>query len=324
MRIGIDIGGMSIKLGLVNEAYKIVARKVIDTCRESQTAEEIIARMAESVLELLDENGLTQEECDGLGIACPGTSDPAAGVVVYSNNIAWENVPLLAMLRKVLHIPMGLANDADAAALGEVLDGAARGKNSAVLLTLGTGVGGGVVIDRRIFAGPLRGGCELGHMVIARGGRPCTCGRRGCLETYASATALMKDAREKAAECADSLMNELSGNDLEEINGRVIFDAQKQGDPAAAEVVENYEENLSIGIANLINIFRPEIFILGGGVSAQKEYLTDALQSKVNDMCFGGALGEVPRIVTSDLGNDAGIIGAAYLQMHDECTREER
>ncbi len=315
MRIGVDVGGMSIKFGLVNEEYKIVARKVIDTCRDSQSAEEIITRMAESVLELLDENGLTQEDCDGLGIACPGTSDPATGVVVYSNNIEWENVPLLAMLKKYLHIPMGIANDADAAALGEVLDGAAKGKDSAVLLTLGTGVGGGVVIDRKIFAGPLRGGCELGHMVISRGGKLCTCGRKGCLEVYASATALMEEAREAAAKSPDSLMNKLSENNPEKINGKVIFDAQKQADQAAVEVVDNYEENLSIGIANLVNIFRPEIFILGGGVSAQKEYLTDALQEKVNDMCFGGALGEVPKIVTSNLGNDAGIIGAAYLQM---------
>lgn len=317
MRIGVDIGGMSIKFGLVNEEYKIIARKVIDTHRDSQTAEEIVVRMAESVLELLDENGFTQETCDGLGIACPGTSEPSTGVVVYSNNIEWENVPLLAMLRKYLHMPMGIANDADAAALGEILDGAAKGKKNAVLLTLGTGVGGGVVIDRKIFAGPLRGGCELGHMVIARGGSRCTCGRRGCLEVYASATALMEEARKKAADCPESLMNRLSKNDSEKINGRVIFEAQKQGDKAASEVVEEYEENLSIGITNLVNIFRPEIFILGGGVSAQKEYLTNALQSKVNRMCFGGALGEVPQIVTSNLGNDAGIIGAAYLQMQE-------
>lgn len=315
MRIGVDVGGMSIKLGLVNEEYKIIARKVIDTHRDSQTAEEIAVRMAESVLELLDENGFTQETCDGLGIACPGTSEPSTGVVVYSNNIEWENVPLLAMLRKYLHMPMGIANDADAAALGEVLDGAAKGKKNAVLLTLGTGVGGGVVIERKIFAGPLRGGCEPGHMVIARGGRRCTCGRRGCLEVYASATALMEEARKKAADCPESLMNRLSENDSEKINGKVIFEAQRQGDKAASEVVEEYEENLSIGIANLVNIFRPEIFILGGGVSAQKEYLTNALQSKVNRMCFGETLGEVPQIVTSNLGNDAGIIGAAYLQM---------
>lgn len=317
MRIGVDVGGMSIKFGLVNEQYEIVGRKVIETYRNTQTAEEIIERMAQAILELLAENGLTQEDCEGIGVACPGTSDPKTGVVLYSNNIEWENVEILKMLRKHLHIPMALANDADAAALGEVLDGAAKGKNNAVLLTLGTGVGGGVIIDRKVFCGPLKGGCELGHMVIVKNGKQCTCGRKGCLETYASATALMEEAREAAAKNPDSLMNQYSENDSTKINGKVIFDAQKQGDPTAVEVVDTYEENLSIGIANLINIFRPEIFILGGGVSAQKEYLTDALQEKVKDMCFGGDLGEVPPIVTSHLGNDAGIIGAAYLQMEE-------
>lgn len=313
MRIGVDVGGMSIKFGLVNEKYEIIARKVIETHRDTQNAEEIIERMAKAVLELLAENGLEAEDCEGIGIACPGTADPQSGVVVYSNNIEWENVPMLEMMGKYLHIPMALANDADAAALGEVLDGAAKGKNNAVLLTLGTGVGGGVIIDRKVFCGPLRGGCELGHMVIVKNGKQCTCGRKGCLETYASATALMEEARKAAVSCPESLMNQYSDNDPLKINGKVIFDAQKQGDPAAVAVVEEYEENLSIGIANLINIFRPEIFILGGGVSAQKEYLTDALQAKVNEMCFGGSLGEVPQIVTSHLGNDAGIIGAAYL-----------
>lgn len=313
MRIGVDIGGMSIKFGLVDDEYRIVARKVIETHRNTQTAEEIVGRMAEAVKELLAENGLNPGDCEGLGIACPGTSDSSNGVVVYSNNIEWENIPILEMLGKDLKIPMALANDADAAALGEVLDGAAKGKNNAVLLTLGTGVGGGVVLNRKIFSGPLRGGCELGHTVIMRGGKQCTCGRKGCLETYASATALMEEAREAAAANPDSLMNKMSDNNPENINGKVIFDAQKQGDAAALAVVENYEENLSIGIANFINVFRPEVFILGGGVSAQKEYLTDALQSKVDSMCFGGSLGEVPKIVTSNLGNDAGIIGAAYL-----------
>lgn len=315
MRIGVDVGGMSIKFGLVNEQYEIIAGKVIDTHRETQSAEEIIGRMAEAVKELLEENGLTQADCEGIGIACPGTSDPVNGVIVYSNNIEWKNVPILKMLREQLHLPMALANDADAAALGEVLAGAAKGRQNAVLLTLGTGVGGGVIIDRKVFSGPLRGGCELGHMVIAKGGKQCTCGRKGCLETYASATALMEEARAKAAEYPDSLMNELSGHNPENIKGKIIYDAKKRGDAAATAVVDNYEDNLSIGIANLINVFRPEVFILGGGVSAQKEYLTDALKDRVKEMCFGGSLGEIPPIVTSCLGNDAGIIGAAYLTM---------
>lgn len=313
MRVGIDIGGMTIKIGLVNDTYEIVDKKVIPTESDVKTAGQVAQAMAEAVKALLQENGLCETDCEGLGIACPGTSDPQEGVVVYSNNIVWENVPLIGIMQKELNIPMALANDADAAALGEVLAGAASGKENALLLTLGTGVGGGVIINKKIFAGPLRGGCELGHTVIHMGGRPCTCGRKGCLETYASATALMQGAREKAAEYPQSLLNRLCEAQGGKMDGRIIFEAHRQGDQAAIQVVDEYENALCEGIANFINIFRPEVVILGGGVSAQKEYLTDALQDKVNKICFGGSLGEVPQITTSVLGNDAGIIGAAYL-----------
>ena len=313
MRVGIDIGGMTIKIGLVNDTYEIVDKKVIPTESDVKTAGQVAQAMAEAVKALLQENGLCETDCEGLGIACPGTSDSQEGVVVYSNNIVWENVPLIGLMQKELNIPMALANDADAAALGEVLAGAASGKENALLLTLGTGVGGGVIINKKIFAGPLRGGCELGHTVIHMGGRPCTCGRKGCLETYASATALMQGAREKAAEYPQSLLNRLCEAQGGKMDGRIIFEAHRQGDQAAIQVVDEYENALCEGIANFINIFRPEVVILGGGVSAQKEYLTDALQDKVNKMCFGGSLGEVPQITTSVLGNDAGIIGAAYL-----------
>lgn len=313
MRVGIDIGGMSVKIGLVNDSKQIVARKVIPTQSDVMSAQEVVGRIADAVLELLKENHLTVEQCESLGVACPGTTDNKTGVVLYANNIHWENVPMLTLLREKLPLPMYLANDADAAALAEVIAGAAKDKKNAVLLTLGTGVGGGVILDGKIFNGPLRGGCELGHIVIRHGGKLCTCGRRGCLETYASATALMELAREKAAADPESLMNTMACGDVTKIDGRIIFDAEKQGDTVAKAVVDTYEEDLSVGIANIINIFRPEVVILGGGVSAQGKYLTDALQSKVASMCYGGSICEVAQIITSELKNDAGILGAAYL-----------
>lgn len=313
MRIGIDIGGMSIKIGLVNEDKAIVAKKVIPTQAEELSAAEIIDHMADAVLELLDENGLKTEQCESIGIACPGTVDGRTGVVLYSNNIRWENVPMAELMQRKLPLPIELANDADAAALAEVIAGAAKDKENAILLTLGTGVGGGVIMNRKIFTGPLRGGCELGHVVIRYGGKQCTCGRKGCLECYASATALMELAREQAAAHPESAMNAMTNNDVTKIDGRVIFEAEKQGDETAKAVVARYEEDLSVGIANFVNIFRPEVIILGGGVSAQGKYLTDALQEQVEEMCYGGAVGEVAQIVTSELKNDAGIIGAAYL-----------
>lgn len=311
MRIGIDIGGMSIKIGLVDDNKNIIAKEVIPTQADCLSAEQIIDNMADAVLKLLEANSLKTEHCESLGIACPGTVDSRSGVVLYSNNIAWENIPMLEFLRKKLPMPMFLANDADAAALGEVLAGAAMDKSNAVLVTLGTGVGGGVVLDGKIFSGFLRGGSELGHTVIKHSGKLCTCGRRGCFECYASATALMELANEKALAYPDSLMNQMAAGNR--IDGRIIFDAEKAGDIAAKEVVEQYEEDLSVGLVNIINIFRPEVVILGGGVSAQGKYLTDVLQEKAEKMCFGGTIGEVAKIVTSELKNDAGIIGAAYL-----------
>jgi glucokinase len=313
MRVGVDIGGMSIKIGLVDDSKQIIAKKVIPTQSDVLSAEAVVGNIAEAIVTLLQENNLTVEQCESIGVACPGTVDGRTGVVLYSNNIRWDNVPMLDILHTKLPVPMFLANDADAAALGEVIAGAAKDKENAVLVTLGTGVGGGVIIDGKIFAGPLRGGCELGHTVIKHGGKPCSCGRKGCFECYASATALMELARKFAAEYPESMMNTMAGGDITKIDGRIIFDSEKAGDPAAVAVVEQYEEDLSVGLANIINIFRPEVVILGGGVSAQEEYLTNALQKKVNEMCFGGATCEVAKIVTSELKNDAGIIGAAYL-----------
>lgn len=314
VRVGIDIGGMSVKIGLVDK-QGIAAKSVIKTASASQTPYELIEQMADAVSSLLRENSVEPESCEGIGIACPGTVDAQSGIVAYSNNLGWENVAILEAMRERMAVstPMALANDADAAALGEVLCGAAKGKDSAVLLTLGTGVGGGVIMNRKIFSGFLRGGCEMGHMAIERNGRRCTCGRRGCLEMYASATALMEHARAVAAEHPQSLLCTLSGGRISDIDGKVIFEARKRNDASAGLVVDEYLENLSIGIANIVNIFRPEIVILGGGVSAQKEYLTRELQRRVEGKCFGGTHGQIPPIVTSELGNDAGIIGAAYL-----------
>lgn len=313
MRIGIDIGGMSIKIGIVNEDFHIIDRKVIATDSRVKTQTEIVEAMAKAVCELAENNHVRLSECGCVGIACPGTVDAENGIVLYSNNLQWENLALFEEMRRYISAPLGLANDADAAALGEVLAGAAKGRESAILLTLGTGVGGGVILGGKIFHGCLQGGCEPGHMAIRRGGKLCTCGRKGCFEQYASASALMAAGRKAANKNRDSLLSQMCGGDPSAIRGEHIFEAAERADAAAQRVVEKYEENLSIGIANLINIFRPEIVILGGGVSAQGENLTGELQDRVSRMCFGGAYGEIPPIVTSALGNDAGMIGAAYL-----------
>ena len=313
MRIGIDMGGMSVKFGLVDENNRITDKKVIPT-RLDVPAEEFIKDMADAVTALLQENKLKLEACGGIGIGSPGTIDYENGVILYSNNFGWENVPIAALLKQALgEVKIGIANDADAAALGEVCAGAAAGAKNAVLLTLGTGVGGGVILNKEIFHGALAGGCELGHTVIVQGGETCTCGRKGCLEAYASASALLRMARKKALEHPESLLHTMSGGDPEKMNGKIPFDAAAKGDAAAQEVVTEYETYLACGITNIINTFRPEKIILGGGVAAQKENLTKPLQNMVNQLCFGGEHGGIAQIVVSELGNDAGIIGAANL-----------
>jgi glucokinase len=312
MRIGIDMGGMSVKLGLVNEENQIVDKLVIPT-RLDVAPEEMINDMINAVSDLLAQQGLTLADCHGIGIGSPGTIDDKNGVILYSNNFHWENVAIVEQMQKQLSLPIGIANDADAAALGEVCAGAAKGAQNAILITLGTGVGGGIIQNGSIFHGPLNGGSELGHMVIQMNGEPCTCGRKGCLEAYASATALLRMARQAAKNHPDSIMNQMCHNDLNLMNGIIPFESASQGDAAAKETIDEYLSCLATGIANIINIFRPEIIILGGGVAAQKENLTTPLQEKVNALCFGGSYGEIARIVTSSLGNDAGIIGAAAL-----------
>lgn len=312
MRIGIDMGGMSIKFGLVNRNNEIVDKMVIPT-RLDVPPSEMIQDMIDIIEDLLKKHALSVEDLEGIGLDSPGTVDDKSGVILYSNNYHWENVPIIKQMQEAFPVPMAIANDADAAALGEVCAGAAKGTESAVLITLGTGVGGGVIQNGKIFHGPLKGGMELGHMVIQAGGELCTCGRKGCFETYSSAMALLRMAKNAAMKNPDSIMNEMCKNDMENMNGIIPFDAAAQGDKAAIEVIDLYEDYLAVGIANVINIFRPEKVILGGGVSAQKENLTKPVQEKVNAMCFGGEHGEVAQVVTSQLGNDAGIIGAANL-----------
>ena len=277
MKLGIDMGGMSIKMGLVNEENKIIGRITIPTDL-TVPYQTLVERMADAVRQMLENAGMTLEQCGGIGIGSPGTIDAKQGVILYSNNFGWENVPIVEELKKHLDTRIEIANDADAAALGEVCAGAAEGAENAVLLTLGTGVGSGVILDKKIFRGAMPGGCELGHLSIRYDGIRCTCGRKGCLEAYASASALLRIAREKAAEHPESIMNEMCGNDLEQMNGKIPFDAAKAGDEAGMETVKEYEGYLACGIANVINTFRPEKVILGGGVAAQKDNLTAPLK----------------------------------------------
>ena len=299
IRIGIDIGGTDTKIGLVDKHNMLLANTVVPTGKEDEP-EQIIQRVAQKALELMDEENISVEQCIGAGIGMPGMVEQKAGRVVYSNNIPWEDVPLAEIMGRYLPVPVRAANDADCAALGEASAGSdlEDKNNSTVLLTLGTGVGGGIIQDGKIYSGIGIGGSELGHMVIVQGGEQCTCGRRGCLESYASATAMRREAETKL------------GHPMEPLE---IFNLADEGDEKAEKIVDDYIKYLGTGIVNIINLLRPQRIMLGGGIAAQGEKLLAPIRKMAQRESFGGKFGDVPEIVSAKLGNKAGMIGAANL-----------
>lgn len=297
VRIGIDIGGTSTKIGLVNDDNKLLATGKVKT-DYTKSPEELIGKIAEGVLALLDEKNIGIDQCSGVGIGVPGMVERRSGTVRYSNNLKWENIHLAKELGKYIPLPISIANDADCATLGEAAAGAGKGYKNLVMLTLGTGIGGGIVMNGKLFTGTLSGGSELGHTVIKENGRLCTCGRKGCLESYASATAM----RQEAVEAYGVSMEPLE-----------LFQAAEQGDGKAQKIVEQYIADLGTGIVNIVNVFRPQLLLLGGGIAAQGEVLLQPIREKLKKECFGGLYGEVPKLAIASLENDAGMIGAASL-----------
>lgn len=311
-RAGIDLGGTNIKAGIVDENQKILVEDSVPT-RVERPYQEIIKDMADLVKNLLNKIHATDAELSSVGVGSPGTVDAANGVVLYSNNFDWDNIPLAAELGKYFTCPIKVSNDANCAALGEVKAGAAREIKNAILITLGTGVGGGVIIDGQVFEGAHAGGAELGHTSLIFGGELCTCGRRGCVEAYVSATGLIREAKRAAEKDPQSVMNELCKGDLSNMNGKIPFDAAEQKDPAGMKVVNDYITYLGESIANYVNIFRPDVILLSGGICNQKEKLTEPLTEYIQTKCFGGEKAFIPEVRCAILGNSAGIIGAANL-----------
>ncbi len=310
--IGIDLGGTNIAAGVVSEDKKIIARDSVPT-GIPRPAEEIIADMAELARAVTAQAGLTLDDIAWVGIGSPGTVNEATGVIEYANNLYFENVPMRDMLTKLLGKPIYLANDANAAAYGEVVAGVAQGCRNAVAITLGTGVGGGIIIDGKIYSGFNFAGAELGHMVIECDGQPCTCGRRGCWEAYSSATALVRMTREEMERDRGSVMWEMCEGKTENAGGKTAFDAMRRGDAAGKRVVDKYLHYLGCGLANIINIFQPEVLCLSGGISKEGDYLTVPLQKIIEKERYTKHSARQTRLTIAALGNDAGILGAAFL-----------
>ncbi len=309
-RIGIDLGGTNIVAGVVNEHYKLIATARCKT-NAPRPADDIIADMARVSREAVNAAGLTMDDVDGVGVGCPGACNLDTGIVERAENIGFINEPLQEKLQKLLGKPVHIENDANAAAYGEMLAGAAKGTRHAMCITLGTGVGGGAIVDGHIIAGHNFAGGELGHTVIVADGELCSCGRRGCWEAYASATGLIRQTKAAMQENKDSAMWQLSAGG-ERVNGRTAFDAMRAGDEAGKRVVDQYIRYLACGLTNMVNIFQPEVLCIGGGVSHEGETLLAPVRELVAKEQFAQTTASKTRIVAAELGNDAGIIGAAY------------
>ncbi|MBQ8978997.1 MAG: ROK family protein [Oscillospiraceae bacterium] len=310
--IGIDLGGTNIKAGVVNENFEIIAKASVKTnC--PRPAGEICADMAEVSLMACREADIAIDDIEWIGIGTPGIADNINGTIPYANNLGFKDVPVRKLIQQKINKPVYVANDANAAAYGEFVAGSAKGAVNAVCITLGTGVGAGIIVDGKILTGSNFAGAELGHTVLSVDGPQCTCGRRGCFEVYSSATGLIRMTKEAAEADPSSVLHRLCAEHDGTYSARHAFMAMREGDKAGKAVVDKYIKYLAAGIANTINIFQPDILCIGGGVCNEGDPLRVPLKELVAKEIYTRMLDKNTEIVIAQLGNDAGIIGAAFL-----------
>lgn len=310
--LGIDLGGTNIAAGVVNENYEIIGRGKMKT-NAGRSDDLILDDMAEAARMAVKDAGLELKDIVSVGVGSPGSVNPYTGVIATSNNLGFSNLPMGKMLKERLGFNCYLENDASAAAYGEFIAGAGVGTKNFVAITLGTGVGGGIIIDGKLFSGANLAGGELGHTVIVMDGAQCTCGRKGCWEAYASATGLIHLTQAAMQSNKNSVMWELAEGKLENVNGRTAFDAMRKNDEAGRAVVELYIRYVACGLINTINTFQPEIICIGGGISKEGDNLLIPIQKIVEAERFSKNLENQTQVKIAKLGNDAGIIGAAFI-----------
>lgn len=310
--IGIDLGGTNIVAGVVDENYRIITKATTKTnCPRPE--KEIAADMAKVALEAAQKACISIDDIEWIGIGTPGIANSETGIIEYSNNLGFENTPMVDYIREYIDKPVFIENDANAAAYGEFVAGAAKGANNAVCITLGTGVGGGIVIDGKIYAGSNFAGAEIGHTVIEVDGAQCSCGRKGCFEAYSSATGLIRMTKEAMYKDKESKMWQMTEERGGKVSARTAFDCMREGDKSAKEVTDKYIKYLAAGITNTINIFQPDILCIGGGVCNEGDALLIPVKKIVQEEVYTRNSPKNTEIVIAKLGNDAGIIGAAFL-----------
>ncbi len=312
--LGIDLGGTNIAVGIVDENYQIIAKAKAKT-RVPCPPDDLCEQLASTAFEALRKANLTVDDIPWVGVGTPGTVNRSTGVVEFANNLYLNNYPLRDLLEKRMNKKVIVENDANAAAYGEFQAGALKGVTNGLAITLGTGIGSGIIIDGKIYAGTNFAAGEMGHTVIVYNGRQCTCGRKGCWETYASATGLIastKEAMQKTGD-HDSPIWKIANGDLNNVNGRTAFDAMRAGDPVGKAVVDEYIAYLGCGLANCINTFQPDILCIGGGICNEGETLLKPLREYLAHEVYTINTTKQTKLCTAQLGNDAGIIGAALI-----------
>ena len=311
VRIGIDVGGTGIQFGAIDESMNILAEKSIPTTTSVPFSEQV-ARMADAVAATASAAGFSTDQIDRIGVGIPGISDPVTGDIVKCPNMGWFHVPFRQEFMKHLSAPLYIENDANVAALAESTAGVSAGTSSSVFITIGTGIGSGIILNGRIWNGFHGIGGELGHVIFGLNGVPCTCGNRGCLERYCSATALIRMGREAVALQPDSLILRSVGNDLTRIEARTVIDAARENDPVAVEVYGQWISQLAQAIAGVVNLIDPEVIVLGGGVSKAGDFLLNPLRSEFRKYVLYSDQ-PLPDLRIAVLGSKAGIIGASML-----------
>ena len=308
-QIGVDIGGTNIKVGLVNETMELV-----QTCSvrfPHDGARSVVKTSEETVDFLLRQQAIARKDVESVGIVVPGSIDQKGERVIDAYNLGFHDVPLKALAQEAFgEIPVYLANDANGAALAELYAGAFRGCKTAVLFTLGTGLGGGIILNGHMFNGGMNQGVELGHMYLVNGGEHCTCGNDGCMEAYCAASALARDGKRAMEQHPESLIAARAGGSPENVDAKLVIDCAKEGDKTAKAVFDQYTDSLSSACASIYNLLDPEVIAIGGGVCGAGEFLFAPLREKTTGKCFYKTHG---KLVPAELGNDAGMIGAAML-----------
>jgi glucokinase len=310
--LGIDLGGTNIAVGVVDEKYEIIARAKRRT-RVPCTPDEMCEQLAQTTLDALRNANLTIDDVPYIGIGTPGTVNRETGILEFSNNLYFRDFKLRELLSEKLNKEVIVENDANAAAYGEYKAGALKGAKNALAITLGTGVGSGIIIDGKIYAGSNYAAGEMGHTVIVANGRQCTCGRKGCWEAYSSATGLIAMTKESMQEHPDSAMWKLANGSLDNVDGRTAFDAMRASDAAGKAVVDEYIFYVSCGLINCINVLQPDILCIGGGICNEGETLLRPIREYIAKENYAFNASKQTLLCRAQLGNDAGILGAALL-----------